>query len=62
MGAWRWPAGTPVLHPRFAEAGRKAWMLRDLGVEGGYSFDGGRTEALKGFSGPGTIYELLGPS
>ena len=26
-------AGTPVLHPRFAEAGRKAWMLRDLGVE-----------------------------
>jgi len=26
-------AGTPVLHPRFAEAGRKAWMLRDLGIE-----------------------------
>jgi polysaccharide pyruvyl transferase WcaK-like protein len=26
-------AGTPVLHPRFVEAGRKAWMLRDLGVE-----------------------------
>ncbi|NLY00811.1 MAG: hypothetical protein GXY83_32365 [Rhodopirellula sp.] len=26
-------AGTPVLHPRFEEAGRKAWMLRDLGVE-----------------------------
>ena len=26
-------AGTPVLHPRFVEAGRKAWMLRDLGIE-----------------------------
>ena len=26
-------AGTPVLHPRFAEAGRKAWMLSDLGLE-----------------------------
>jgi len=26
-------AGTPVLHPRFVEAGRKAWMLRDLGLE-----------------------------
>ena len=26
-------AGTPVLHPRFDEAGRKAWMLRDLGLE-----------------------------
>jgi polysaccharide pyruvyl transferase WcaK-like protein len=25
-------AGTPTLHPRFAEAGRKAWMLRDLGL------------------------------
>lgn len=25
-------AGTPVLHPRFVEAGRKAWMLKDLGV------------------------------
>lgn len=25
--------GTPVLHPRFVEAGRKAWMLRDLGLE-----------------------------
>jgi len=27
-------AGTPVVHPRFVEAGRKAWMLRDLGLEG----------------------------
>ena len=26
-------AGTPVIHPRFVEAGRKAWMLRDLGLE-----------------------------
>ncbi len=26
-------AGTPILHPRFVEAGRKAWMLRDLGIE-----------------------------
>ena len=26
-------AGTPVVHPRFVEAGRKAWMLRDLGLE-----------------------------
>ncbi len=26
-------SGTPVLHPRFVEAGRKAWMLRDLGIE-----------------------------
>ncbi len=25
-------AGTPVIHPRFVEAGRKAWMLKDLGV------------------------------
>jgi polysaccharide pyruvyl transferase WcaK-like protein len=26
-------AGTPAIHPRFVEAGRKAWMLRDLGLE-----------------------------
>ncbi len=25
-------AGTPVLHPQFWESGRKAWMLRDLGL------------------------------
>ncbi len=25
-------AGTPALHPVFAEAGRKRWMLRDLGL------------------------------
>ncbi len=26
-------AGTPSIHPRFVEAGRKAWMMRDLGLE-----------------------------
>jgi len=26
-------AGTPTIHPRFVEAGRKAWMMRDLGLE-----------------------------
>jgi polysaccharide pyruvyl transferase WcaK-like protein len=26
-------AGTPVIHPQFWESGRKAWMLRDLGLE-----------------------------
>lgn len=26
-------AGTPVILPRFLENGRKAWMLRDLGIE-----------------------------
>ncbi len=26
-------AGTPVILPRFWENGRKAWMLRDLGIE-----------------------------
>ena len=25
--------GTPVLHPQWWESGRKAWMLKDLGVE-----------------------------
>ncbi|GAG35064.1 unnamed protein product, partial [marine sediment metagenome] len=25
--------GTPILHPRFMEAGRKAWMLRDMDLE-----------------------------
>jgi polysaccharide pyruvyl transferase WcaK-like protein len=25
-------AGTPCVHPRFVEAGIKAWMLRDLGI------------------------------
>jgi class 3 adenylate cyclase len=35
-------------------------VVRDLGVEQGFSFDGGKTEVLKGFSEPATIYELLG--
>jgi class 3 adenylate cyclase len=35
-------------------------VVRDLGVEKGFSFDGGRTEMLKGFSELATIYELLG--
>jgi class 3 adenylate cyclase len=35
-------------------------LVRDLGLEEGFSFDGGRTELLKGFSEPATIYELLG--
>ncbi len=26
-------AGTPILHPRFAEAGRKAWMLKEMDME-----------------------------
>jgi class 3 adenylate cyclase len=34
-------------------------VVRDLGVEGGFSFDDGRTEVLKGFAEPVTIYELL---
>ena len=35
-------------------------VVRDLGVQKGFSFDDGRTESLKGFSEPATIYELLG--
>ena len=31
-------AGTPILHPTFAEAGRKRYMLRDLGI-GKWLFD-----------------------
>ena len=37
-------------------------VVRDLGVDEGFSFDGGRSEVLKGFSEPATIYELLGPA
>jgi len=39
-------AGTPVIHPRFAEAGRKAWMLEDLGV-GQWLFDIDKEPAAK---------------
>lgn len=35
-------------------------IVRNLGSEEGFSFDGGKTEVLKGFSKPTTIYELLG--
>ena len=35
-------------------------VVRDLGVEKGFRFDGGQTKVLKGFSEPATIYELLG--
>ena len=35
-------------------------VVRDLGVEKGFRFDGGQTKVLKGFSQPATIYELLG--
>jgi class 3 adenylate cyclase len=35
-------------------------VVRDLGVETGFSFDVGTTKELKGFSEPTTIYELLG--
>ena len=34
-------------------------LVRDLGVEEGFSFGHGTTEVLKGFSEPATIYELL---
>ena len=34
-------------------------VVRHLGVESGFTFDGGKTEVLKGFSEPATIYELL---
>jgi class 3 adenylate cyclase len=37
-------------------------VVRDLGVEQGFRFDGGRTEVLKGFAESATIYELLGPT
>lgn len=35
-------------------------IVRDLGIEKGFKFDNGRTEVLKGFSEPATIFELLG--
>jgi class 3 adenylate cyclase len=35
-------------------------IVRNLGSEKVFSFDGGKTEMLKGFSKPATIYELLG--
>ena len=35
-------------------------MVRDLGMEEGFTFAEGKTQTLKGFSTPATIYELLG--
>jgi class 3 adenylate cyclase len=35
-------------------------VVRDLGINGGYMFDVGRSEVLKGFADPATIYELIG--
>lgn len=37
-------------------------VVRDLGVEKGFLFDGGQIHLLKGISEPATIYELLGIS
>lgn len=35
-------------------------IVHDLGVEKGFTFDDGKSETLKGFSEPATIYQLLG--
>ena len=35
-------------------------VVHDLGVKEGFSFDEGRSEVLKGFSEPATVYRLLG--
>lgn len=36
-------------------------MVRDLGQDSGFRFGAGRTQELRGFHEPATIYELLGP-
>jgi len=43
-----------------AEAGRilTSDVVRDLGSERGFTFDGGRDVVLKGFSGPTRVFEL----
>ena len=33
-------------------------VVRDLGSERGFAFDGGRDVVLKGFSGPARVFEL----
>jgi class 3 adenylate cyclase len=33
-------------------------LVRDLGIERGFRFDGGRELVLKGFSGPTRVFEL----
>lgn len=35
-------------------------VVHDLGIEDGFSFGEARTQVLKGFSEPATLYELLG--
>jgi class 3 adenylate cyclase len=35
-------------------------VVRELGVQAGFNFDGGKTVVLKGFSEPATIYEVTG--
>lgn len=37
-------------------------VVRDLGVDSGFSFGAAKVEELKGFSEPATLYELLGPA
>ena len=37
-------------------------VVRDIGSEGGFRFDGGKSETLKGFSEPTTLFELIGGS
>jgi len=34
-------------------------LVREVGVERGYSFDGGRDVVLKGFQGPSRVFELV---
>jgi class 3 adenylate cyclase len=43
-----------------AEGGRilTSDLVRDLGSERGFAFDGGRDVVLKGFSGPTRVFEL----
>jgi len=43
-----------------ADAGRilTSDLVRDLGIERGFAFDGGRELVLKGFSGPTRVFEL----
>ena len=39
---------------------RVSGLVRDIGMESGFAFDRGRTETLKGFSKPATVFQLLG--
>jgi class 3 adenylate cyclase len=44
-----------------ADAGRilTSDLVRDLGSQRGFAFDGGRDVVLKGFSGPTRVFELV---